>query len=302
MPEAFICDAIRTPIGRYDGALSSVCTDDLAALPLQALAARNARVDWAAVDDVLLGCANQAGEDNRNVARMAWLLARLPESVGASTVNRLCGSGLDAVAIAARAIRAGEAELMVAGGAESMSRVPFVMPKADAVFSRASAVYDTTISWRFVNPALKARYGIDAMPETAGNVASEFGISRADQDTMTLASQRKVLAAQASGFFDAEIVSVALPAKKGEPVVVARDEHPRETTLEALGKRKPIVKPDGSVTAGNASSVDDGACALIVTSETAARAHRRQRTRAWRRGPRASARRRPRRSCWRAAT
>ncbi|MFN7572406.1 MAG: acetyl-CoA C-acyltransferase [Betaproteobacteria bacterium] len=284
MPDAFICDAIRTPLGPYAGALASVRPDDLAALPLKALATRNARVDWAAVDDVLLGCANQAGEDNRNVARMAWLLAGLPDSVGAATVNRLCGSGLDAVAIAARAIRAGEAELMVAGGVESMSRAPFVMPKADAAFSRANAVCDTTIGWRFVNPAFKARYGIDAMPETAENVASEFGISRADQDKMAPASQGKALAAQASVFFDAEIVPFTLPTRKGEPVVVARDEHPRETTLEAPGKRKPIVKPDGSVTADNASGVNDGACAAdhrlgsrrACAGVDAAGAHRRQ--------------------------
>jgi len=273
MSEAFICDAIRTPIGRYGGALAGVRPDDLAAIPLQALVARNAGVDWAAVDDVVFGCANQAGEDNRNVARMALLLAGLPQSIGAATINRLCGSGMDAVGIAARAIRSGEAQLMIAGGVESMSRAPFVMPKADAAFSRSNAVYDTTIGWRFVNPSMKAKYGIDSMPETAENVAAEYRIGREDQDRMALASQRKALAAQQSGFFDAEITPVSIAQKKGDPIVVNRDEHPRETSLEALGKLKGVVKPDGTVTAGNASGVNDGACALLVASEAAAKAH-----------------------------
>jgi 3-oxoadipyl-CoA thiolase len=273
MTHAFICDAVRTPIGRYGGALSSVRTDDLAAIPIAALMARNPRVDWGAVGDVILGCANQAGEDNRNVARMAALLAGLPLDVPGATVNRLCGSGLDAVGTAARAIKAAEAELMIAGGVESMSRAPFVMPKAEIAFSRQNAIYDTTIGWRFINPLMKARYGVDSMPETAENVAAEFGISRADQDRMALASQHKALAAQRAGFFAQEIVPVTIPQKKGEPIVVDRDEHPRETTLEALAQLKGVVRPDGTVTAGNASGVNDGACALILASEAAAARH-----------------------------
>ncbi|MCB2020122.1 MAG: acetyl-CoA C-acyltransferase, partial [Burkholderiaceae bacterium] len=273
MTHAFICDAIRTPFGRYGGALSSVRTDDLAALPIKALIERNPKLDWGAVGDVLYGCANQAGEDNRNVARMAALLAGLPIEVSGATINRLCGSGMDAVGSAARAIRCGEADLMIAGGVESMSRAPFVMPKAESAYSRANAVYDTTIGWRFVNRLMKAQYGIDSMPETAENVAVEFGIERAAQDRMALASQTKALAAQQSGFFDAEIVPVSLPQKKGDPVVVARDEHPRETSMEALARLKPIVRPEGSVTAGNASGVNDGACALLLASEGAAKTH-----------------------------
>ena len=271
--QAFICDAIRTPFGRYGGALSSIRADDLAALPIKALMARNAHVDWAQVADVIYGCANQAGEDNRNVARMALLLAGLPQSIGGSTVNRLCGSGMDAVGIAARAIKAGEMQLMIAGGVESMSRAPFVMPKAGSAFSRDTAVHDTTIGWRFVNPKMKAAFGVDSMPETAENVAAEYKVSREDQDRMALASQTKALAAQKSGFFDGEIVPVTIPQKKGEAIVVARDEHPRETSLEALARLKGVVKPDGTVTAGNASGVNDGACALIVASEAAARRH-----------------------------
>ena len=273
MSEAFICDAIRTPIGRYGGALSSIRTDDLAALPLRALMARNDDVDWTAIDDVILGCANQAGEDNRNVARMAALLAGLPESVGGSTVNRLCGSGLDAVSTAARAIRAGDAVLMIAGGAESMSRAPFVMPKAEVAFSRANAVYDTTIGWRFVNPAMKAAYGVDAMPETAENVASDFGISREDQDAFALRSQQRAAAAQASGRLAAEIVPITIPRRNGDPLVVDRDEHPRATDIAALGALKPVVRPAGTVTAGNSSGVNDGAAAMLIASEAAARQH-----------------------------
>ncbi|MBN8505594.1 MAG: 3-oxoadipyl-CoA thiolase, partial [Burkholderiales bacterium] len=270
---AFLCDYLRTPFGRYGGALSGVRADDLAALPLRALLARAPQLDPAAIDDIWLGCANQAGEDNRNVARMAALLAGLPVEVPGVTVNRLCGSGLDAVGSAARAIRSGEAELMLAGGVESMSRAPFVMPKADSAFSRSAAVYDTTIGWRFVNPRMQQQYGIDAMPETAENVAQELGISREDQDRFALASQTKALAAQAAGHFDAEILPVTLPAKKGEPVLVSQDEHPRATTLEQLAKLKPIVRPEGSVTAGNASGVNDGAAALVLASEAAARRH-----------------------------
>ena len=273
MNHAYICDAIRTPFGRYGGALATVRTDDLGAIPLKALVARNPGVDWAAVDDVLFGCANQAGEDNRNVARMSLLLAGLPQGVPGATINRLCGSGLDAVGTAARAIRAGEAELMLAGGVESMSRAPFVMPKADSAFSRNAAVYDTTIGWRFVNRLMKDQYGIDSMPETAENLAAEYGIERAAQDRLALASQMKAVAAQQSGFFDAEITPVTLVQKKGEAVVVGRDEHPRETSLEALAKLKGIVRPDGSVTAGNASGVNDGACALLLASEKAAARH-----------------------------
>ncbi len=273
MNHAFVCDAVRTPFGRYGGALSSVRTDDLGASPLKALMARNARVDWAAVDDVLYGCANQAGEDNRNVARMSLLLAGLPHTVPGATINRLCGSGLDAVGSAARAIVGGEACLMIAGGVESMSRAPFVMPKADSAFSRANAVYDTTIGWRFVNALMKKQYGVDAMPETAENVAVEFNIEREAQDRMALASQTKALAAQKAGFFDAEIVPVAVAQKKGDAIVFARDEHPRETSLEALAKLKGVVRADGTVTAGNASGVNDGACALIVADEKTAAKH-----------------------------
>jgi len=271
--EAFICDAIRTPFGRYGGALSSIRTDDLGALPIKALIARNPGVDWAQVVDVIYGCANQAGEDNRNVARMAALLAGLPVDVPGSTVNRLCGSGMDAIGTAARAIRAGEAGLMIAGGVESMSRAPFVMPKAESAFSRANAVYDTTIGWRFVNKQMKAQYGVDAMPETAENVASDFGIEREAQDRMALASQLKAIAAQKRGFFEREIVPVEVPQKKGDPVRVLLDEHPRETSLEALAKLKGVVRPDGSVTAGNASGVNDGACALLLASEAEAARH-----------------------------
>jgi 3-oxoadipyl-CoA thiolase len=267
---AFICDAIRTPFGRYGGALSSVRTDDLAAIPIRALMARNANVDWQAVTDVLYGCANQAGEDNRNVARMAALLAGLPIEVPGATINRLCGSGLDAVGSAARAIKAGEATLMLAGGVESMSRAPFVMPKAESAFSRTNAVYDTTIGWRFVNKLMKEKYGVDAMPETAENVAVDYKIEREAQDRMALASQLKAVAAQKAGFFDAEITLVTLPQKKGEAIVVDKDEHPRETSLEALAKLKGVVRPDGTVTAGNASGVNDGACALLLADEATA--------------------------------
>jgi 3-oxoadipyl-CoA thiolase len=273
MPDVFICDAIRTPIGRYAGALSTVRTDDLAAIPLKALMARNPSVDWQALGDVILGCANQAGEDNRNVARMALLLAGLPSTVGGSTVNRLCGSGLDAVGTAARAIRAGDAELMLAGGVESMSRAPFVMPKAETAFSRSNAIYDTTIGWRFVNPAMKAAFGVDSMPETGENVAVDFKVSRADQDEFALRSQAKAAAAQANGRLGVEITPVAVPQKKGEAVIVDRDEHPRATTIEALASLKPVVRGDGTVTAGNASGVNDGAAALIVASEDAAGRH-----------------------------
>ena len=267
---AYICDALRTPFGRYGGSLSSVRADDLGAVPLKALAARHPNLDWEAVSDVIYGCANQAGEDNRNVARMSLLLAGLPVGLPGSTVNRLCGSGMDAIGTAARAIKAGETGLMLAGGVESMSRAPFVMPKATSAFSRDNAVYDTTIGWRFVNKLMKERYGVDSMPETAENVASDFGISREDQDRMALASQLKAVAAQESGFFDAEITPVTVPQKKGEALVVAKDEHPRQTSLEALAKLKGVVRPDGTVTAGNASGVNDGACALILASEAAA--------------------------------
>src|ERR687884_703699 len=268
--QAFICDAIRTPFGRYGGALSSVRTDDLGAIPLKALMARNKEVDWAAVTDVLFGCANQAGEDNRNVARMSSLLAGLPIDVPGATINRLCGSGMDAIGTAARAIKSGEAELMIAGGVESMSRAPFVMPKAESAFSRTNAVYDTTIGWRFVNKLMKERHGVDSMPETAENVAADFRIEREAQDRMALASQQKAVAAQQSGFFDAEITPVTLPQKKGEPVVIAKDEHPRATSLEALARLKGVVRPDGTVTAGNASGVNDGACALLLADEASA--------------------------------
>ena len=273
MTHAYICNAIRTPFGRYGGALSSVRADDLGAIPIRALVARNAKVDWGAVTDVLFGCANQAGEDNRNVARMSLLLAGLPQEVPGATINRLCGSGLDAVGSAARAIRAGEADLMIAGGVESMSRAPFVMPKAESAFSRANAVYDTTIGWRFVNRLMKEKYGVDSMPETAENVAADFGIEREAQDRMALASQLKAVAAQKSGFFAAELTPVTIPQKKGDPLVVDRDEHPRETNLEALAKLKGVVRPDGTVTAGNASGVNDGACALLLASEKAAARH-----------------------------
>jgi acetyl-CoA C-acetyltransferase len=270
---AFICDAIRTPFGRYGGALSSVRADDLGAIPIAALLERNPRVDWQAVTDVIYGCANQAGEDNRNVARMSALLAGLPVDVPGSTVNRLCGSGLDALGTAARAIRSGDAELMIAGGVESMSRAPFVMPKAESAFSRSNRVEDTTIGWRFVNQLMKERYGVDSMPETAENVAVDFRVEREAQDRMALASQTKAIAAQKSGYFDAEIVPVTIPQKKGEPIVVAKDEHPRETNLEALARLKGVVRPDGSVTAGNASGVNDGACALLLADEATASRH-----------------------------
>ncbi|MDZ5456325.1 3-oxoadipyl-CoA thiolase [Azohydromonas lata] len=270
---AYICDALRTPFGRYGGSLSSVRADDLGAVPLKALAARHPGLDWEAFSDVIYGCANQAGEDNRNVARMSLLLAGLPLSLPGSTVNRLCGSGMDAIGTAARAIKAGEAQLMLAGGVESMSRAPFVMPKATSAFSRDNAVHDTTIGWRFVNKLMKERYGVDSMPETAENVAQQFGISREDQDRMALASQMKAVAAQEAGFFDAEITPVAVPQKKGDPVLVGQDEHPRQTSLEALAKLKGVVRSDGSVTAGNASGVNDGACALILASEAAAARH-----------------------------
>ncbi len=273
MPHAFICDAIRTPFGRYGGALSSVRTDDLAALPISALMARNPGVDWAALDDVFYGCANQAGEDNRNVARMAALLAGLPIEVPGATINRLCGSSLDAVGSAARAIKSGEAQLMIAGGVESMSRAPFVMPKMDSAFGRNNAVYDTTIGWRFVNSRMQALHGIDSMPETAENVAQQWGISRQAQDAMALRSQHNAVRAQAEGFLDAQIVPVAIAQKKGDPLMVRQDEHPRSTSLEALAKLKPIVHPQGTVTAGNASGVNDGACALLLASEAAAQRH-----------------------------
>ena len=271
--QAFICDAIRTPFGRYAGALSSIRTDDLGAVPLKALMARNPGVDWQAVTDVIFGCANQAGEDNRNVAHMASLLAGLPLEVPGATINRLCGSGLDAVGTAARAIRAGEAGLMIAGGVESMSRAPFVMPKMETAFGRANAVYDTTIGWRFVNRLMKEKYGVDAMPETAENVATEYAIERDAQDRMALASQMKAVAAQKAGFFDAEITPVSIAQKKGDAIVVSRDEHPRETSLEALSRLKGVVRPDGTVTAGNASGVNDGACALLLADEASAARH-----------------------------
>ncbi|NHZ37718.1 3-oxoadipyl-CoA thiolase [Massilia rubra] len=269
--DAFICDAIRTPFGRYGGSLSGVRADDLAALPIAALIARNPGVDWTAVDDLYFGCANQAGEDNRNVARMAALLAGLPPEVPASTINRLCGSSLDAVGIAARAIKAGEANLIIAGGVESMTRAPFVMGKADSAFSRAAKIEDTTMGWRFINPLMKAQYGIDSMPETAENVAKEFGISRADQDALALRSQQRWAAAHAAGVFKDEIVPVSLPQKKGEPRVFDTDEHPRpDTSIEMLAKLKGVVTPSGTVTAGNASGINDGACAILIASGSAA--------------------------------
>jgi len=273
MTDAFICDAIRTPIGRYAGALKDVRADDLGALPLRELMRRNPGVDWSAVDDVIYGCANQAGEDNRNVARMSALLAGLPQEVSGTTINRLCGSGMDAVGTAARAIRAGEAGLMLAGGVESMTRAPFVMGKSEAAFSRAAAIYDTTIGWRFPNPLMEKLYGIDSMPETAENVADDFGISRADQDRFALASQDKAAQAIREGRFNDEIVPVSLAQKKGDPIIFAQDEHPRATTIESLAKLKGVVRPDGSVTAGNASGVNDGACALLLASADAARRH-----------------------------
>jgi acetyl-CoA C-acetyltransferase len=269
MADAFICDAVRTPIGRYGGALAALRPDDLAAIPLRALSERNPGVDWSALDDVILGCANQAGEDNRNVARMAALLAGLGTTAPGTTINRLCGSGMDAVAMAARAIIAGDADLVLAGGVESMTRAPFVMPKAEGAFSRANAIYDTTIGWRFVNRLLKNEFGVDSMPETAENVAEEFGVSREDQDRFAAESQRRALAAQRAGRFDAEIVPVVIPQKKGDPISVGQDEHPRETSVEALAKLKPIVRADGTVTAGNASGVNDGAAAIIMASAAA---------------------------------
>jgi acetyl-CoA C-acetyltransferase/acetyl-CoA acyltransferase len=273
MTHAFICDAIRTPIGRYSGALSSVRTDDLGAIPIKALMARNPNMDWAQITDVLYGCANQAGEDNRNVAHMSSLLAGLPVHVPGATINRLCGSGLDAVGTAARAIKSGEAQLMIAGGVESMSRAPFVMPKADSPFSRNNAVYDTTIGWRFINKLMKEKYGVDSMPETAENVAVKFKIEREAQDLMAMNSQLRAVAAQQAGHLAREITPVHVPQKKGEPIVVDTDEHPRSTSLEALAKLKPIVSPDGSVTAGNASGVNDGACALLLANESSAMAN-----------------------------
>lgn len=270
MKQAFIVDAIRTPFGRYGGALSSVRTDDLGAIPLKALMARNPKVDWAAVTDVIYGCANQAGEDNRNVAHMASLLAGLPIDVPGATINRLCGSGLDAIGTAARAIKAEESTLMIAGGVESMSRAPFVMPKAESAFSRANAVYDTTIGWRFVNKLMKAQYGVDSMPETAENVAIDYKIEREAQDKMAMASQMKAVAAQKAGHLAREITPVSIPQKKGDAVVVDTDEHPRETSLEKLASLKGVVRPDGTVTAGNASGVNDGACALLLADEATA--------------------------------
>ncbi|WP_313199531.1 3-oxoadipyl-CoA thiolase [Rhizobium sp.] len=272
MPDAFICDYVRTPIGRFGGTLASVRTDDLAAIPIRALMERNAAVDWSTVDDVIYGCANQAGEDNRNIARMASLLAGLPVSVPGTTMNRLCGSGMDAVIAAARAIKAGEAELMIAGGVESMSRAPFVLPKAESAFSRNAEIHDTTIGWRFVNPLMKKQYGIDSMPETAENVAEEYGISREDQDAFALRSQLKAAAAQENGRLDAEITPVVIPQRKGDALVVSKDEHPRATTIEALARLPAPFKQDsGTVTAGNASGVNDGAAAMIIASESAAK-------------------------------
>ena len=270
MNHAFICDAIRTPFGRYGGALSSMRSDDLAAVPLKALMARNPKVDWQAVTDILYGCVNQAGEDNRNVAHMASLLAGLPLEIPGATINRLCGSGMDALGTAARAIRAGEAGLMIAGGVESMSRAPFVMPKAEAAFGRNPQIFDTTIGWRFINPVMKSMYGVDAMPETAENVASDYKIERDAQDRMALASQMKAVAAQKAGILAQEITPITIPQKKGDAVEVDKDEHPRETSLEALAKLKGVVRPDGTVTAGNASGVNDGACAILLADEASA--------------------------------
>ena len=271
MKQAFICDAIRTPIGRFGGALKDVRADDLGAIPLRALQERNPTIDWSAVDEVIFGCANQAGEDNRNVARMSSLLSGLPIDVPGATINRLCGSGMDALGTAARAIRSGDAHLMIAGGVESMTRAPFVMGKADTAFSRNANIFDTTIGWRFVNPQMKALYGVDAMPETAENVATDYQISRADQDLFAVASQNKAAAAQASGVLADEIVSVIIPQKKADPITVMHDEHPRVTSVEALAKLKGVVRPDGTVTAGNASGVNDGACALLLADEESAR-------------------------------
>jgi 3-oxoadipyl-CoA thiolase len=271
--DAFICDAIRTPFGRYGGALASVRPDDLLSIAIRELAARNTKVDWSKLDDALMGCANQAGEDNRNVARMATLLAGLPDVVPGGTINRLCGSGMDAVGTAARAIRAGDASLMLAGGVESMTRAPFVMGKADSAFSRSASIFDTTIGWRFVNKLMKAKYGVDSMPETAENVAVQFKVSREDQDLFAMASQEKTAAAQQTGFFDSEIVKVSIAQKKGDPILVAKDEHPRQTSIEALTKLKGVVREDGSVTAGNASGVNDGAVAMLIASEQAAKQH-----------------------------
>jgi 3-oxoadipyl-CoA thiolase len=273
MANAFICDAARTPIGRYGGALAGVRADDLAAIPIAAIRARNPAADWSRLDDIILGCANQAGEDNRNVARMAGLLSGMPIEAGGVTINRLCGSGLDAVAMAARTIMAGDGDLFIAGGVESMSRAPFVMPKANTAYDRQATIYDTTIGWRFVNARLKEEFGIDSMPETAENVAEQFGISRLDQDAFAAESQNRAASAQASGRFDAEIVPVAIPQRKGDPVQVTRDEHPRATDAEALSRLKPITRADGTITAGNASGVNDGAAALVIASEAAALAH-----------------------------
>src|SRR4051812_6482228 len=273
MNEAFICDAIRTPFGRFGGALAPIRTDDLGAIPIAELVKRNPGVDWSKLDDVIYGCANQAGEDNRNVGRMALLLAGLPVDVPAATVNRLCGSGMEAVGQLARAIKAGDAHIGIAGGVESMTRAPFVMPKADSAFSRTNAVYDTTIGWRFVNPKMKAKHGVDQMPETAENVAQDFKVSREDQDAFALRSQQRALEAQRNGVLAQEIVPVTIPSKKGEPTIFAKDEHPRETSLEALAKLKPIAREGGTVTAGNASGVNDGSCALIIASEEAAKRH-----------------------------
>ena len=266
MNDAFICDAIRTPIGRFGGALKDVRADDLGAIPLRALMQRNPQVDWHALSEVIYGCANQAGEDNRNVARMALLLAGLPQEIGGGTVNRLCGSGMDAVGTVARAIKSGEAGLMIAGGVESMTRAPFVMGKADSAFSRNAQIFDTTIGWRFINPQMKALYGVDAMPETAENVAQDYNINRHDQDVFAVASQNKAAAAQAAGILAQEIVPVLIPQKKGDPITVSQDEHPRATSVEALAKLKGVVRPDGTVTAGNASGVNDGACALLIAN------------------------------------
>ncbi|NUO87352.1 MAG: 3-oxoadipyl-CoA thiolase [Cupriavidus sp.] len=273
MTEAFICDAIRTPIGRYGGSLSAVRADDLGAVPLKALMARNANVDWKAIDDVIYGNANQAGEDNRNVARMSSLLAGLPQDVPGATINRLCGSGMDATGTAARAIKAGEAHLMIAGGVESMSRAPFVMGKATSAFSRDAQIFDTTIGWRFINPAMRAAYGVDSMPETAENVATDYKISREDQDLMALRSQEKASRAQADGTLAQEITAVTIAQKKGDAIVVERDEHPRATSMEALAKLRGVVRPDGTVTAGNASGVNDGACAILLASEAGIKQH-----------------------------
>ncbi|MFM8462541.1 MAG: 3-oxoadipyl-CoA thiolase, partial [Burkholderiaceae bacterium] len=271
MKQAFICDAIRTPIGRYGGVLKDVRTDDLGAIPLRALLERNPTVDWSLVDDVIFGCANQAGDDNRNVARMSLLLAGLPIAVPGSTINRLCGSGMDAIGTASRVIKSGEASLMIAGGVESMTRAPFVMGKADSAFSRNAQIFDTTIGWRFINPQMKALYGVDSMPETAENVATDFQISREDQDAFALRSQAKASSAQASGTLSDEITPVMIPQKKGDPITVLHDEHPRATSMEALAKLKGIVRPEGTVTAGNASGVNDGACAVLLADEESAK-------------------------------